>query len=1138
MARTRWQAFGAWIRDRRGVSQYVALAIAAPVLLMAYVGGSALVETVSTQAALHNAAEMVDRSLVADGCLTQDALDAVTQTLEANHVNPNQVYLNTTGGSGGPALYGARGLAVTLGYDLNLALPGTPWTLAHDYVQTQVTNDQSQYVPQAVPNAAACVDATTLASTFAGVQGGQGSGGALSSAAPAAQAPTGITEQVSPNPATVGQTVTVSGQVQSGSGPAAGVGVTVSAAGQQVTATTDSQGDYTATLTFTTAGQVTVTATAGSVSQRATLTVQPATPASVRWSAPSSVVVGQAFTLQGTVLAADGQPVADGTAVAITSNDPHDIPDQTVTTTAGQFSVSVPTGITTLAIEPITVTAQAGSASATASIQVQPGAPQAVTLEVSPAQGPAGSAWTVSGTVTGPDGTPVAAGTAVTLASANDAQDTLPTLETNAQGQFSGSVTLTLAGSVTLTAQAGSVASAPVTVTVLPGAPAQLVDGTATPNPVNQGAQTVIGGVVEDAWGNPVAPGTALTLVSSTWSQPVVTTTGAQGQVSQPVVFDQAGSQVVTVEAGGTPLQNGTVSVRVSQQGAYTITATQATTTLTAGQTTTVTFTLTNSQGQPVAGQTLDFSAQPRAGTTLSATQGTTDAQGQVALSVSATQAGTLTVTAALAADNGTTTGTATWTVTAAAPATVDPPTIAPSTAVSTQDGGTVYPTISGVALDAYGNPLVGATVTVTGGWDPGVSFTGTTNAQGYFAISLDPVVVGGPYHPTVTVTDAQGSTTTTDTDTSLTVTTNTSILPPGTPMDYTVTLTGQVGNYNTGYPWYSPANVSLTATVNPTVSGTVWDIGIYDETQGQWVGECTTGTTCTVTTYSTFTSQGQSDTYVAAVGIMKYSALNSQSLLTWAQSVIIAESAPLTLTLPTLQYAYTGLYPNVWGGYGAPPFTGWPIALDSWASIQFSNAVESSNPGSDPIRILSIQQGTQSLNPVYLYGSYAWWWFYLVDTWDPITVQYVYTFPGAPPPQGQSAWTTQLTPPSTIPWSVGGCTNGQYGLICYANTYSTALTWLQITLDYGGQAYSTTLVQQASTFTGYDFQAYFGGWFGYYPWGSLDTPGPTTVTGTAWLYQNYPGPPGPAAELACSFTVNGNQITSGGCNQVAAFHP
>lgn len=53
-------------------------------------------------------------------------------------------------------------------------------------------------------------------------------------------------------------------------------------------------------------------------------------------------------------------------------------------------------------------------------------------------------------------------------------------------------------------------------------------------------------------------------------------------------------------------------------------------------------------------------------------------------------------------------------------------------------------------------------------------------------------------------------------------------------------------------------------------MSGTVWDIGIYDETQGAWVGERNTGTTCTVNTATSFTLQNGSylsDPYVAGCG-------------------------------------------------------------------------------------------------------------------------------------------------------------------------------------------------------------------------------------------------------------------------------
>jgi hypothetical protein len=98
----RWRSWwkAAWA-DQRGMSDYVALAIATPLMIMGFIGGSAVVETVSAQAALHTAAGIADRSLVADGCLSSNALQAMSTTLQAAHMSPSRMTLATTTGSSG-----------------------------------------------------------------------------------------------------------------------------------------------------------------------------------------------------------------------------------------------------------------------------------------------------------------------------------------------------------------------------------------------------------------------------------------------------------------------------------------------------------------------------------------------------------------------------------------------------------------------------------------------------------------------------------------------------------------------------------------------------------------------------------------------------------------------------------------------------------------------------------------------------------------------------------------------------------------------------------------------------------------------------------------------------------------------------
>lgn len=809
-----------WWRDTRGISDYLELAIVIPLVVGAFVGGAMVVNVMAAEGTLHSVAGMADRSLVANGCLTATAVQGIQTTLTAAHLSASRLTLQTQGVSGSQAaLYGTSGIGVHLSYPLPLSLPGTPWTVGTPTLNAQVSSDQSQAVPYGAGTG--CAAATLVASTFPGTGGTSGGSGAVSLPAVA----TGVTLSVSPNPVGVGNPVLVSGAVSSNGSPMANMAVQVTLGSRTVTATTNAQGAYQTTITPLQSGTRTVTATAGPASQSQSLTVLPPAPASVILAAPSPEAVGQPFTITGTVLTAAGQAVANGTSVMVASSDASAFPSQTATTQGGTLTVSEP-AYTALSPSSVTFTATAGSASGSVAVAVAPGAPQAATITATPTSGTAGNAWTVSGTVTGPDGTPVAAGTPVTISSPNDAQDALPTLKTAANGAYSGSVTLTQAGSVTLTATAGTVQSSPITVTVTPSTPAQAVQLEANPNPVNQGATTILTGTVVDAYGNPVASGTTLTLSSSAWSTPVTATTGTNGGFSVPVVFTVSGSQMVTVTAGSTTL--GTLSVQVNQLGAYTLAATQSSTTLTAGQSQAVTFTLTDSSGNPVVGDTLDFSANP-ASATLSAVSAVTNGQGQGTVTVSPTQSGTLVVTASLVQDNGTTTGTAAWHVRAATPTTVDPPTISPSVVQSTQDGGTQIPVVTGLALDPYGNPVANATVSVSGGWDPGVTATGTTDAEGYFSIPIQPVAVGGPYDPTITVTDSAGSETQTYTNTNLTVvrqlytltlasTNGSGSTPAGTPYGIMATLTEYGANSSIPVP-----NAAITFTVMSNDTATTW---------------------------------------------------------------------------------------------------------------------------------------------------------------------------------------------------------------------------------------------------------------------------------------------------------------------------
>lgn len=1093
------------------------------------VGSSALImalelwSTFHTRQVLQQAGQIVDRSIVASGCLTTNAEDQLTSFLKSNGLAPSRVYLNA---SSTQQAYGSRNLSATVGYDLTYAIPFTGWQLWNRYTQVSVPSDQSQYVPGDGAGSAGCSSSATIAAAFGGTSnyGGTGGSGSTSTVSPTV---TSVTLTASPSPVSAGDPITLSGTAMEGSNPApTGTQVEITTSLGTKSASVGSNGNFSITYSTNTPGTYTFTASAGVATATAKDTVNPSTAATLDVSVPSSIQVGQAFTIQVSALDQYGNAVANGTNISISSSDAKDIPSVTLQTQGGQVQDQV-SGIAQEGT--ITITVATGSLTKTAAIQVTPGAPQAVTLSAKPTSIVAGQSVTLNGQVYGPDNTPPQNGTPVTIASTFDTQDPMPTTSTNAQGQFSITATLTLAGVQSLVAQVptggSTITSQPAQVTVTPGLASQVANFSASPNPVEQGATTTFTGTIEDSYGNPEPADVPVTISGGGLTNTLQTVTNSKGDFSVSGSFQGSGTQTVTATSSGNSLSGGTIGVRVQPTGSYSLTANPSTASITAGQSTTTTWTLLNSQGQPVPNVPITFSISPSVSNAITPASGTTNSQGQISVTVGPlTQAANYTLTAT---DGSATnvTGTMGISVTAAAPTTVDPPVISPNKVQAIPDGGTTYPTISGILLDQYGNVVANATVSISGGWDPGVPAVGTTNSQGYFLITLNPQAVGGPYYPTITTTSANGTTTQTYTDTSLTVVASTSIIPPGTPMNYGVTLTGSVGNYYSS--WYGNADVSLTATASQTVSGTPWFIGIYDETTGTWQSSYNaypsepasggSGTTFSVAVASNFNSNGQTDTYVAAVGIMKPG-------MSLNKSVIIAVSAPLTLTLPTLKDSYTGWYPDIWS---APYYyTGWGIAFDSATMIQFFDAQENST--SAAIDITSISDGVSNgIEPPYgvQYPSL----FYDYYNMDPITVQWHYTIPLAP----TTTYTTTIGKPSYEAWSFGAFGEDQYnGVQAYANAYAPSMSQLYMDLNYGGQTYAMSLTGgTASSLNGYDYLVWLGGQYftNTYNYTDLMPPSGTTVDGTARMT----GSNGYTVNFSCSITFGSyGKVTGGSCSQ------
>lgn len=727
-----------------GYSNYISFLFILPILLALFVGGSYVAKSLQMMSTLNHGLTIVSDNMTQDGSLTTKGQNQLISYLQNNRLDLSKVYLNATTTT---QSFGSRGLEATLGYDLDLYAPGTSHVIWHKYYEVSSPMVQSQLIP----GSGADSGSVALSSVFAGNEGGTDSGGSSSGSTPVNNA-VSITLQANNNSPIVNAPVIVSGKVYFNSGPApAGTLVSLHGGGISQNVSTDSNGNFSASVSFSQPGTVVLQGSSGAATASVSLTVQVNSPKTILLQIPTTVRVGDPLTVTGSVLDSSGNSVMDGTVVTISSSDTTDIPATQVTTQAWSFTLSV-NKITT--VNQISITASAGSASATLNVTVIPGDPKTISLNVSSSGVVAGSTVTFSGQVLGPYGTPPATGTPVTILSGTDVTDTLPSLTTDSSGNFTGTATLTKAGSQAFYAQTtGSVLSPTVAVTVTAASPYKVQGITGTPNPVNTGSSVSISGYVCDQYNNPVASGTSLKIASSALSSPVSTSV-LSGTFNGRVTLQTPGVQTLNVEDGsGNSLSGGSFSVNVLPTAAYSLTPSQGLYTITAGQSIgSVVFTLEDSNGQPVAGKTVQFSETPQGNTMISPISAITDSLGHVQTTVGAlTTAGSQSLIATLAGDSSVV-GTVGITVSPGSPRQVIA-NVSPST---TQVNKTPYPIVSGIISDTYGNPIVGATVGISGGY--GLNASGSTGSNGYYTISIDPTNVGGPFTLTFSISSAYGN--------------------------------------------------------------------------------------------------------------------------------------------------------------------------------------------------------------------------------------------------------------------------------------------------------------------------------------------------------------------------------------------
>lgn len=732
-----------------GFAGYVEFLVAMVLSLMVLIGCTYGLLSIRMSTTLTQAGGIVNRSLVANGGLTINAQNQLNSFLKKNYLDPSKIYLNTTTSR---QSMGSTGLSLTIGYDFDLYAPSTKTVLWHKYYEVSVPSEQSQYIPGATGDNSGIV--ASVSPDFGGIQGGTSSGGSGSGSNPSDIA-TSMTIQVNKSTVMVNNPVGVSGTVVFGSNPApSGTQVSISGGGIVQNVTTDANGQFSTSVAFTQPGTITVGGTCGIAMANATITVKPNAPNTITLQVPNTIQVGQSLQITGAVLDQFGNPVSDGTQVQISSSDSTDIPSTIVTTIGGNFYWQVPNGVTSLLGGSFTITASSGSATNTQTLSVIPGNLKAISFQISKSTVTAGGTVTFSGKVTGPYGSP-AATTNVTILSGTDVTDSFPTVTTDANGNFSVTATITVAGNQEFYAQAtGPVTSLPLNVTVVPGVPYKVTSLNGVPSPVNQGSNMALSGIVLDNYGNLVSAGTTVKVTASSLVSPTNVSTASSGNFQAELTFQSPGIQTLTITDGsGNPLVGGSFGVQVLGTAAYSLTPSQNQYSISAGQAVgNVTFTLKDSNGQPVQGKTIQFVETPQGNSLITPTTAVTDSSGHVQTTVGTlTSAGSQALLATLADDTNVV-GTVGIVVTPGSPGQVIA-NVSPST---TQVNKTPYPVVSGIISDTYGNAIAGANISISGGYGPNAA--GSTGSNGYYAISIDPTNIGGPFLLYFNISSAYGN--------------------------------------------------------------------------------------------------------------------------------------------------------------------------------------------------------------------------------------------------------------------------------------------------------------------------------------------------------------------------------------------
>ncbi|MFP2237701.1 Ig-like domain-containing protein [Pseudescherichia vulneris] len=316
--------------------------------------------------------------------------------------------------------------------------------------------------------------------------------------------------------------------------------------------------------------------------------------------------------------------------------------------------------------------------------------------------------------------------------------------ETSA-GNYTATLSGTLTGTASITAEAGGSTLSNVTTDVLltsDESTAQVKDGNfiviKDNVPADGKTPAVVKVTVTDASGNPLAH---QKLTFSATDGALVTesaVTDEQGQVTVPVTHIHAGAVTVTVTVNGSTqaVQLNFIADASTAQGTLSVTTDGAAANGTA--TNRVELVIVDANGNPIAGSSITFTADN--GATVGAASGVTDPNGKLSTTLTSTTAGISTVTAQSASGE---------TLTAKVTFVADGSTAQIATGdltVITNDAianGTARNQVQVKVTDAQGNPLSAQAVSFTATNGATIAATASTDSNGLVTVGLTSLKAG-----------------------------------------------------------------------------------------------------------------------------------------------------------------------------------------------------------------------------------------------------------------------------------------------------------------------------------------------------------------------------------------------------------